>query len=758
MPQSSLSLYLETQRQLYLAKLPERIDQMQAALKEFRQLGDTESCAVALAYAHKLTGSGGTFGFPQVSEAASTLEKVLARCHASGSPLRPEEAYLLDACLEVLKAARVHAEALPATQAPDLAPPAALPEPHIPHARLIDIVEPDPRAAGALTRRLGQSGYRTRVFDKPSLLAASPADGATAAILANMDLPEDELQILRALARPHPHEESEVPLIFMARERDFHARLSAVRAGGVGYFPQPVDVRSLLNLLDRVTSDEPSRPYRVLIIEDDENLGAFYAEVLHSAGIVTSVVTDPAAVTGLLTSFRPDLITCDIYMPECNGIELAALIRQQEEFVRIPIVFLSIETSLDKQSHALRQGGDDFIIKPVQPANLISAVQSKARRYRTLLAAEDTLRISDERFRLVFETSLDGFIQTLADGTIVSANQAACNMFEMTEQELRHIGLAGIVDNANLGLHILQGMQGRTGKYRGEFICIRASGLRFPAEISASQHVSGNGDIQGSIILRDISARKVAEEKVMQLNAELEDRVARRTAELTAANLELRAFSHSMAHDLRQPYIAINGLASLMEREIADHLTERGKHYLSRIRACVHQMNECTDSLLSLAQLSQTTTYREKVDLAALCNSLLADLQLKEPERIVQIQVQTPLEADGDAKLLLHLLRNLLGNAWKFTSRQDEAVIDVSSQAGPDGKTVYCIRDNGAGFDMTYADNLFGAFQRLHSPSEFSGVGIGLATARRIVTRHGGRIWAESAPHQGASFYFTLGA
>ncbi|MGH6640698.1 MAG: response regulator, partial [Polaromonas sp.] len=594
-----------------------------------------------------------------------------------------------------------------------LAPPAALPEPHIPHARLIDIVEPDPRAAGALTRRLGQSGYRTRVFDKPSLLAASPADGATAAILANMDLPEDQLQILRALARSYPHEESEVPLIFMARERDFHARLSAVRAGGVGYFPQPVDVRSLLNLLDRVTSDEPSRPYRVLIIEDDENLGAFYAEVLHSAGIVTSVVTDPAAVTGLLTSFRPDLITCDIYMPECNGIELAALIRQQEEFVRIPIVFLSIETSLDKQSHALRQGGDDFIIKPVQPANLISAVQSKARRYRTLLAAEDTLRISDERFRLVFETSLDGFIQTLADGTIVSANQAACNMFEMTEQELRHIGLAGIVDNANLGLHILQGMQGRTGKYRGEFICIRASGLRFPAEISASQHVSGNGDIQGSIILRDISARKVAEEKVMQLNAELEDRVARRTAELTAANLELRAFSHSMAHDLRQPYIAINGLASLMEREIADHLTERGKHYLSRIRACVHQMNECTDSLLSLAQLSQTTTYREKVDLAALCNTLLADLQLKEPERIVQIQVQTPLEADGDAKLLLHLLRNLLGNAWKFTSRQDEAVIDVSSQAGPDGKTVYCIRDNGAGFDMTYADNLFGAFQRL---------------------------------------------
>ena len=131
--------------------------------------------------------------------------------------------------------------------------------------------------------------------------------------------------------------------------------------------------------------------------------------------------------------------------------------------------------------------------------------------------------------------------------------------------------------------------------------------------------------------------------------------------------------------------------------------------------------------------------------------------QAKEPGRHVQTEVQAPLEADGDASLLQHLLRHLLGNAWKFTSRQASAFIRVSSQTGSDGKTVYCIADNGAGFEMAYVDKLFGAFQRLHSPSEFSGAGIGLAMAHRIVARHGGRIWAESAPGQGARFYFTLG-
>jgi len=751
MPHRQLSLELEKLRRLYLSGLPREVELLQDAIGQFRQHADTHAGADALMRAHKLTGSGGTFGFPQISAAASTLEQVLTRCQEAGLAPGPEDAGLLDTGLRALLAALALAQAGAAAAVS----PASTPAPGVPHrARLIDIIEPDPDMADTLVRQLDQSGYRSRVFDRPSLLAASPAGSAAAAILANVDLPEEERLVLRALARPGPGASAAVPLIFMAGDTDFQSRLRAVRAGGVGYFPAPLDVRSLLGFLDRITSDEPSRPYRVLIIEDDQRLAGFYAEVLQSAGMETAIVTDPTTVTGLLTAFCPDLITCDIYMPGCNGMELAALIRQQEEFVRIPIVFLSTETSLDKQSQALKQGGDDFIIKPVEPANLIAAAQSRARRYRSLLAAEDTLRISEERFRLVFETSLDGFIQTLADGTIVSANQAACHMFDMAEQDLRSAGLAGLVDEADPRL---QDMRSRPDKYRGELMCVRRNGVKFPVEISASQHVSSNGDVQGSIIVRDITERKLAEDNIMRLNAELEQRVERRTAALTAANQELQAFSHALAHDLRQPYIAINGLASLLEREMAAHLTARGKDYLNRIRAGVSQMNYRTDSLLSLAQLSQATTRPAKVDLGAICTAVLATLQAREPERHVRTEVQAPLEADGDAGLLEHLLRHLLGNAWKFTSRQASAFISVSSQTDSGGMKVYCIADNGAGFEMAYVDKLFGAFQRLHSPSEFSGAGVGLAMAHRIVTRHGGRIWAESAPEQGARFYFTLG-
>lgn len=751
MPHHQLSLELEKLRQLYLAGLPREVELLQDALSQFRQQADTHAGADALMRAHKLTGSGGTFGFRQISAAASSLEQVLTRCQDAGLAAGPEDAGLLDTGLQALQAALALAQA--GVQA--VASPASTPAQDAqPSARLIDIIEPDPDVAADLVRQLDQSGYRGRVFDSPSKLAASPA-GSAAAILANVGLPEEEQLVLRALARPGPGASAAVPLIFMAGDTDFQSRLRAVRAGGVGYFPAPLDVRSLLGFLDRITSGEPSRPYRVLIIEDDESLAGFYAEVLQSAGMETSIVTDPSTALDLLTAFRPDLITCDLYMPDCNGMELAALIRQQEEFVRIPIVFLSTETSLDKQSQALKQGGDDFIIKPVEPANLIAAVQSRARRYRSLLAAEDTLRISEERFRLVFETSLDGFIQTLADGTIVSANQAACTMFDMAEQDLRRAGLAGLVDEADPRL---QDMHSSPEKYRGELMCVRRNGVKFPVEISASQHVSSNGDVQGSIIVRDITERKVAEDSILRLNAELEQRVERRTAALTAANQELQAFSHSLAHDLRQPYIAINGLASLLEREMAAHLTARGKDYLNRIRAGVSQMNDRTDSLLSLAQLSQATTRPEKVDLGAICTAVLAALQAKEPGRHVHTEVQAPLEADGDAGLLKHLVGHLLGNAWKFTSRQASACIRVSSQTDAGGKTVYCVADNGAGFEMAYVGKLFGAFQRLHSPSEFSGAGVGLAMAHRIVTRHGGRIWADSAPGQGARFYFTLSA
>ncbi len=285
---------------------------------------------------------------------------------------------------------------------------------------------------------------------------------------------------------------------------------------------------------------------------------------------------------------------------------------------------------------------------------------------------------------------------------------------------------------------------------------MHGDGRRFPVEVSSSQHLSSQGELQISVILRDITERKLAEQQIMQLNAELETRVTQRTAELTAANQELQSFSHSLAHDLRQPYIAINGLTRLLEREMSGGVSERGKHYLQRIRAGVGQMNERTDSLLALAQLSRAHIRREQLDLGTMAKKLLAALQTQTSDRQLLTNLQQPLAAFADATLVRHLLKILLGNAWKFSAQQAVAHISVRAEPGSASETVFVVGDNGAGFDMACADKLFGAFQRLHAPEDFPGAGIGLATARRIVTRHDGKIWAQSAPGEGARFYFTL--
>jgi len=248
-----------------------------------------------------------------------------------------------------------------------------------------------------------------------------------------------------------------------------------------------------------------------------------------------------------------------------------------------------------------------------------------------------------------------------------------------------------------------------------------------------------------------------AQNEVLRLNAQLEERVRQRTSELEAANRELEAFSYSIAHDLRAPLGSIDGFSRILE-ELQGTDPGRAAHYLGRIRAGVRQMGELTDGLLALANLSRAEMRDDEVDLASLARAALAQLREGEPQRRVDVEIAPALPARGDARLLSQVMGNLVGNAWKFTSRKDDARIEVGSRTEPGGGTVYFVRDNGAGFDMAFATRMFEAFQRMHSPAEFEGTGIGLAIVHKIVTRHGGRIWAEGAPQQGAAFHFTLPA
>ncbi|HSV35702.1 MAG TPA: ATP-binding protein [Ramlibacter sp.] len=259
-------------------------------------------------------------------------------------------------------------------------------------------------------------------------------------------------------------------------------------------------------------------------------------------------------------------------------------------------------------------------------------------------------------------------------------------------------------------------------------------------------------------LARRAEVLEVSHQETLDLNTELEARVRRRTAQLEAANRELEAFSYSASHDLRAPLHTIDSFSTLLERSVSEHLDERGRHYFARIRANVHLMTDLIDALLTLAHVSRASLERSTVDLGAMAAATLEQCREREPDRSVQVAIADNLVAQADPTLMGQVMQNLVSNAWKFTSKVPAASITVGCEQVRDGLTAFFVRDNGAGFDMAYADRLFHAFQRLHTVTEYPGTGVGLATVQRIVARHNGEIWAESTPGQGAAFFFTLGA
>jgi light-regulated signal transduction histidine kinase (bacteriophytochrome) len=245
-------------------------------------------------------------------------------------------------------------------------------------------------------------------------------------------------------------------------------------------------------------------------------------------------------------------------------------------------------------------------------------------------------------------------------------------------------------------------------------------------------------------ISRDITERKKAEESLRRAKDELQ-----------ATNKELEAFSYSVSHDLRAPLRSIDGFSQALLEDYAEQLPEEAQEYLARVRAAAQRMAQLIDDLLSLSRVTRATLEPNLVNLSALAQDVAEELRQTQPGRQVAFRIAANLTAWGDKQLVRIALENLLGNAWKFTAKRTNASIEVGVH-DDEGKRVFFVRDNGAGFDMAFANKLFGAFQRLHTANQFPGTGIGLATVQRIIRRHGGEIWAESSPEMGATFYFTL--
>ncbi len=363
----------------------------------------------------------------------------------------------------------------------------------------------------------------------------------------------------------------------------------------------------------------------------------------------------------------------------------------------------------------------------------------------------------------LLDRAQDAIMVRNLDRTISYWNKGAERLYGWTAEEV----LGKTMDDkmySNSG--VLEAAMAQTlanqGDWAGELAQVARDGKPVLVEARWTVVRDEEGRITGVLgINTDIRERHRARDEVLRLNASLEERVQKRTAQLEFANKQLEAYSYSVSHDLRTPLSAIDGFSNLLERTLVkesdDPVAQRGQHYLSRIRAGVVQMGELIDAMLALAQVSRSTLRWELVDLSALAHELLEGFQEQAPRAGAVLQVAPGLVAHGDPRLLKRVLDNLLGNAWKFSARKPHTEITFGQDINAEGDMVFFVRDNGAGFDMAYYEKLFGPFQRLHGVSEFAGTGIGLATVQRIVARHGGRVWAEAAIGQGATFYFTLG-
>jgi two-component system, NtrC family, sensor kinase len=577
-----------------------------------------------------------------------------------------------------------------------------------------------------------------------------------------------------------------LPVLMLSSEADVADRIRGLQTGADDYVGKPYDTdyvvargRELLRGRENDSrSTAATDKSTVLVIDDSATFREELKQALGRLGYGVVTATTGEEGLRLAAGRRPTAVIVDGVMPGMDGATVIRKLRLDAALRGLPCLLLTASEEQDAELRALDAGADAFVRKEedmeVILARLAAVVRTVSRdpeaisslaSPKRILAVDDSLTylhelafaLRDEGYDVVLAHSGEEAIELLAvqnvDCILLDllmpgiGGQECCRRIKASST-LRNtplIMLTAVEDRQTLIAGLGTGADDYIAK-SSEFDVLRA---RIQAQIRRKQFEDENRRIREQLLHSELEA---AEARAAR---ELAETKARLVEELEYKNKELEAFSYSVSHDLRAPLRGIDGFSQALLEDYAGKLDEKAQNYLGRIRAGARRMGELIDDMLLLSRISRAQIKRERVDLSAMAQSVTDELRRQDSDRRMTLQIEPGLFVQADPGLMRVLLDNLLGNAWKFTARTPDARIDFRSQTQETG-TVLLVQDNGAGFDMAHAGALFQPFQRLHAATDFPGTGIGLSIVRRIVDRHGGRIWVEAAVGRGATVYFTI--
>ena len=633
-----------------------------------------------------------------------------------------------------------------------------------------------------LTEAFEGAGFHTipcaALAEARQALTRGPVD----LVILDVLLPDgDGVEFLREIRECASSQAAAV--IMLSTEAEVKDRIRGLQRGADEYVGKPYEVGYLVAKAREFlrTRRSPSAGSKtVLVIDDSATLRDELTKALEPAGYI--VLTAGSGEEGLQVAAnqRPDAVLVDGILPGIDGATLIRRVRLDAALRGIPCLLLTASEDKGSELRALDAGADAFVRKEEGAAVILARLAAVLRGAASPKLIEDTANLLGPKKILAVDDSMT-YLQELADALrgegydvilahsgeeaieLLAVQSVDCILLDLLmpglggQETCRRIKTTQIV--RDVPLVMLTAMEDREAMIRGlgagaddyiskssEFEVLKA---RVRAQIRRKQFEDENRRVREELLLTEMEASEARAAR------ELAETRAVLVVELERKNKELEAFSYSISHDLRAPLRSIDGFSQILLKDCAHSLDAKGMHHLERVRAAAQRMGELIDDLLQLSRVGRGDLSRSRVNLSGIARIVATELGRNEPERKVEFDMPDELFADADSRLMKVALENLLGNAWKFTSKIAGAKIEFGAEQR-DAATVYFVRDNGAGFNMDHADKLFSPFQRLHRDADFPGTGIGLATVYRIFDRHGGRVWAEGAVGKGATFYFTI--